>query len=266
MLGFCYVLVPTPDGVRAGRLLHMLKYESSPETERQLRIEKKKAEHAEAYPNEISAYHDVDVQCGTVKDCSATNPRERLAVPTDSAAVFSRDHHVASGIFYGCGALVLTDGTRVLFAHMTPGNRMQYLGWQLEKGDPVNREYVDASLADIIAAARAAGMDQVNIKFQLIAEPGISRQDPKAPLTKYSIESTDASLQHVQDVLASQGIPGEIVKSAVSGFTVIIDPEEQGIFVSGYANAYENGVLVHKQQKENVKTLFFPLLSPRKKS
>lgn len=244
----------------------MAEHEISPEAERQFRIEKKKKEHAEAYPAEINAYRDVDVRRGAVKDCSTESSDKHLAVPTDSAAVFSRDHRVASGIFYGCGALVLTDGEKVLLAHMTPSNRMQYLGWQLQKGDPVNREYVDDSLTTIVEAAKAAGMDLASMKFQFVAEPGISQQDPKAPLTKFSIESTDASLQHLQDVLTAQGITGEVVKSAVSDFTVIIDPEEQGIFVSGYANAYENGVLTHRQQKESVKTMFLPLSSPRRKS
>lgn len=244
----------------------MPEHESSPEVERRFRIERKKMAYADAYLTEINAYHDVGVKRGAVADCSALSAEERSGVPTDSAAVFSRDHHVASGIFYGCAALVLSDGAKILLAHMTPSNRMQYLGWQLQKGEPVNREYVDDSLATIVAAAKAAGMDQALMKFHLFAEPGLSHQDPNAPLTKYSIESTDASLQHVQDVFASQGISGEIVKSAVSDFTVIIDPEEQGVFVSGYANAYENGVLTHKQQKESVKTLFFPLSSPRRKS
>lgn len=233
----------------------------SSEQERQQKIDRRKTELANDYPNNLNDYREVMIRNGQVKDLSQSNPDQASRVPTDTAAIFEGGVEVASGNFYGCGALFLFDGKKTLLAHMTPSNRLQYLGWQVQKTDPVSRVYVDESLQRIVDAAKAAGMDLTKTTFKLIAEPGTSHQNPTDPdISKYSIESMQESFNHLREILASQGIDeGEVIESTVSDFTVIYSPEEQGVYVTGFKNEYVNGVLRQSNKKEDVKTNFVPV-------
>ena len=151
---------------------------------------------------------------------------------------------------------MLYDGQKIVFAHMTPGNRLQYLGWQLQKGDPVDRSGVDVSIERIFESAQAAGMDRAKMKYILVAEPGISHQSPNIPFSKYSIESTEESFDHIREIFQELGIPGNIVESAVSDFSVLYAPEDGGIYVTGYGNGYVDGSLRSADRKENIRSNF----------